>query len=82
MLLRARAELRAGRLAAAFATLEASREKFSFPELVQEREALLIELLYRSGERASAAEKSRAFLARYPESPHAARLRRLASAPP
>jgi hypothetical protein len=79
LLRRARAELRAGRLAEAFATLEASREKFSFPELAQEREALLVELLYRSGQRANAIEKARSFLRRYPESPHAAKLRSIAS---
>jgi hypothetical protein len=82
MLRRARAELRGGRLAEAFATLEASRERFSLPELAQEREALLIELLYRSGQRASAGEKARSFLSRYPESPHAAKVRSIAGAQP
>ncbi|HEY3493353.1 MAG TPA: outer membrane protein assembly factor BamD, partial [Polyangiaceae bacterium] len=79
LLRRARSELRGGRLAEAFATLEASRERFSLPELAQEREALLIELLYRSGEPARAAEKARSFLSRYPESPHAAKLRSIAA---
>jgi hypothetical protein len=80
LLRRARAELHAGRLAEAFATLEASREKFSFPELRQEREALLIELLYRSGQRTSAVEKAKAFLSKYPKSPHAAQVRSIANA--
>lgn len=75
LLRRARAELQAGSLALAFATLEASRERFATPELVQEREALTIELLYRSGQRAAAGERTLAFLTRFPESPHAARLR-------
>jgi len=75
LLERARAELRSGALAAAFATLEASRSKFSLPELYQEREALAIELLHRSGQQAAASERVRAFVARFPESPHAARLR-------
>jgi len=75
LLRRARAELQAGSLALAFATLEASRERFATPELAQEREALTIELLYRSGQRAAAGERALAFLARFPESPHAARLR-------
>jgi hypothetical protein len=75
LLRRARAELRAGALAQAFATLEASRRAFTAPELTQEREALAIELLYRSGERAAAASRARDFLARFPESPHAAAMR-------
>jgi len=75
LLRRARAELRAGSLAAAFATLEASRRQFTAPELAQEREALAIELLHRSGERAVAALRAREFLARYPDSPHAAAVR-------
>lgn len=68
----ARAELRAGKLADAFATLEASRRQFPAPELYQEREALLIELLYRSGQVANARTRAEAFVARFPESPHAA----------
>jgi hypothetical protein len=75
LLRRARAELRAGALAQAFATLEASRRAFTAPELTQEREALAIELLHRSGERAAAASRARDFLARFPESPHAAAVR-------
>jgi hypothetical protein len=78
LLRRARAELRAGALAQAFATLEASRRTFTAPELTQEREALAIELLYRSGERAAAASRARDFLARFPESPHAAAVRAFA----
>ena len=68
---RARDELRAGKLADAFASLEASRRQFSAPELYQEREALMIELLFRSGQRAAAAQRARDFLGRFPESPHA-----------
>ena len=78
LLRRARSELRAGALAAAFATLEASRHRFTAPELSQEREALAIELLYRSGERAAAAARAREFLARFPESPHGAAIRAFA----
>jgi hypothetical protein len=75
---KARAELRAGALAAAFATLEASRERISAPELYQEREALLIELLSRSGQREQARKRAHAFLERFPESPHAAAVRAFA----
>jgi hypothetical protein len=79
MLRRARSELRSGALAAAFATLEASRHTFAAPELAQEREALTIELLHVSGERAVASARARAFLERFPESPHAARVRGFAA---
>ncbi|HEX7452214.1 MAG TPA: hypothetical protein VF294_08015, partial [Polyangiaceae bacterium] len=73
----ARAALRSGRLADAFATLEASRRQFSAPELYQEREALMIELLQRSGQTSAAKERAQAFLSRFPESPHAEQLRQL-----
>jgi hypothetical protein len=79
MLRRARSELRSGALAAAFATLEASRHRFAAPELAQEREALTIELLHVSGERAAATARARSFLERFPESPHAARVRGFAA---
>jgi hypothetical protein len=72
---RARDELRAGNLTAALATLEASQRRFSAPELYQEREALMIELLARSGQHAAAEQRVRAFLARFPESPHAQQIR-------
>jgi hypothetical protein len=75
LLNRARSELHAGHLAQAFATLEASRERFSAPELHQEREALTIELLYRSGQRAQAVVRAERFLAQHPESPHVAKIR-------
>ena len=74
----ARAQLRAGHLSAAFATLEASRRQFSAPALDQEREALTIELLAQSGQTAAAKQRAQAFLTHFPESPHAARVRQLA----
>ena len=76
---RARDELRTGQLADAFATLEASQRQFSAPELYQEREALMIELLDRSGQKAAAAQRARAFLSRFPESPHAQQIRQFAA---
>ena len=75
----ARAQLRAGRFADAFATLEASRRQFSAPELYQEREALTIELLARSGQIEAARQRATTFLSRFPESPHAARVQRFAA---
>jgi hypothetical protein len=76
---RARDELRAGKLVDAFATLEASRRQFSAPELYQEREALMIELLHRSGQVATAEQRAGAFLDRFPDSPHAQQIRRFAA---
>jgi hypothetical protein len=78
LLRQARARLRANDLAAAFALLETSRRRFSTTELDQEREALSIELLFRSGQAQAAGVRARAFLAAFPESPHAARLRAFA----
>ena len=75
----ARGELRAGKLADAFATLEASRRKFSAPDLYQERESLMIELLSRSGQSALAKQRAEAFLMRFPDSPHTATIRQFAS---
>ena len=72
----ARDELRAGKLADAFATLEASRRQFAAPELYQEREALMIELLYRSGQTSAAEQRASAFLSRFPDSPHVQQIRR------
>jgi len=65
----ARDELRTNRLVDAFATLEASRRQFPAPELDQEREALMIELLYRSGQATAAEQRAEAFLRRFPEIP-------------
>jgi hypothetical protein len=76
---RARDELRKGKLADAFALLEASQRQFSAAELYQEREALMIELLYRSGQTAAAEQRARAFLGQFPESPHAHKIRLLTS---
>lgn len=75
----AREALRAGRLTDAFAQLEASRRQFSAPELYQEREALSIELLSRSGQVAAAQQRADSFLKRFPESPHADQIRRFAT---
>jgi hypothetical protein len=75
LLRRARAHLRAGELAATLALLETSRRRFAAPELSQERESLMIELLFRRGETAAAAARARRFIAAFPESPHAGRLK-------
>lgn len=79
LLRQARAELRAGALQRALGLLDESQRRFAAPELSQEREALLIELLARSGQTAAAAARARTFLASFPESPHADRLRAFAT---
>jgi outer membrane protein assembly factor BamD (BamD/ComL family) len=75
---RARDELRAGKLSDAFATLESARRQFSAPELYQEREALTIELLHRSGQATAAEQRANTFISRFPESPHVQQIRRFA----
>jgi hypothetical protein len=79
LLRQARAKLRAGELANALELLDESKRRFAAPELYQEREALLIELLARTGRTTAAAERARVFLRSFPESPHADRLRAFAN---
>ena len=74
----ARAALRAGDVAAAFAALEAARARFPKGALVQEREALVIELLAKSGQREAARASAGTFLKTFPESSLAPRVRELA----
>jgi hypothetical protein len=70
----ARGLLRGGQAVAALARLEEARAKFPGGVLGQEREALSIEALAESGQRAVARERARAFLRAWPSSPHAPRL--------
>lgn len=76
-LARAKALLTRGEAAAALAVLEQSGRRYPRGVLVQEREALLIEALVRSGQKARGAARARAFFAQYPKSPMATRLRGL-----
>jgi TolA-binding protein len=73
--------LRAGDTAGAWRTLQQLAAEFPAGQLVQEREALAIELLWRSGRRSEASERIRAFVRAYPNSAHAARLRSLLAEP-
>ena len=59
--------------------LEAAREQFAGGALLQEREALTIEALARTGRRAEANRRAEAFLRAFRGSPHAAAVRELAS---
>jgi hypothetical protein len=78
LLQRARAALRSGNAPATLSALQESRRRFPAPVLGQEREALTIEALWKSGAQAYARERARAFLKAHPTSPHAATLRPLA----
>lgn len=79
LVLEARGELRAGRAAAALARLEAARAEFADGALVQEREALTIEALQRTGRGDEARRRAEVFVRAYPSSPHAARVKQLAA---
>jgi hypothetical protein len=70
----ARGALRAGNAGQALTLLESARTRFPDGILGQEREALTIEALARSGNAAVASARARAFLAAYPSSAHAERI--------
>jgi len=79
VVLEAREALRQGAPEEALRVLEAARVKFADGALVQEREALTIEALARSGRRADASQRATAFLRAHPESPHAAAVKAFAA---
>jgi hypothetical protein len=76
VVLEARRTLRDGDAAGALRRLEAARGEFADGALVQEREALTIEALYRDGQHDAATHRAASFLRAYPGSPHAASVRR------
>ncbi len=67
-----RRTLRAGDASGALRLLEQARQRFLHGALSQEREALSIEALAKSGSRDAAARKADAFLRAHPKSPYAA----------
>lgn len=73
----ARSALRAGDSARALGLLGEAQHRFAHGVLGQEREALTIEALAKSGQRASAKSRGEAFLKAYRDSPYAARIRAL-----
>ena len=81
MILGARRVLRAGDSWRALTLLDAARARFPEGILVQEREALSIEALVRSGQRALATKRAEAFLRAYPKSPHGADVKRVVLEP-
>lgn len=74
MIAEARDSLRRGNTSGALAVLAEIPRKFPHAQLGQEREALTIEALYRSGNTAAASERAKAFLKANPSSPHASRI--------
>jgi len=74
MVNQARTALRGGDTGGAMRLLEQARQKFPGGALGQEREALAIETLAKSGAREAASTRAAAFIKAHPTSPHAARL--------
>ena len=82
LLREAREQLGRGSLSEASNTLAKSHTEFPHSRLLQEREALTIELYMRQGRKLEARSLARAFLSKYPHSPHAAQVRRALEAGP
>jgi len=76
--LEARAALRSGDAGRSLTLLEQARVRFPRGALGQEREALTIQALAQSGERAVARRRAAAFLRAHPQSPYLADVRLLA----
>lgn len=73
----ARRALAQGRGAKALSILEAAQDRFSQGALVPERQALRIIALFKTGKRSKARRLARGFLAKHPQSPMAAKVRRM-----
>ena len=69
-----RSDLGSGNAAGALARLEQARSRFPGGVLRQEREALTIQALAGSGQRAAAAERAASFVRDYPSSPYLAEI--------
>jgi hypothetical protein len=81
LLIQARAELRAGRVSGARATLTELETRFPHGMLGQEREVLRIELLAAQGDQEGAKRRAQAFVRAHPNSPHSGKLARFSTAP-
>jgi len=75
----ARQALRANDAVSALRLLEQAQQRFKKGALIEERESLTIEALAKSGQVSRASTRARAFLTRYPRSPHAADVQRYVS---
>jgi len=78
MITQARAQLRGGDARAALSTLGRLQSRSRNGALGQEREILTIQALSALGETEAARRRARAFVASYPDSPHAAQVRGIA----
>jgi hypothetical protein len=76
--LEARSALRSGDAARCLVLLEHARQRFPRGGLGQEREALTIEALAKTGQSAVARRRAEAFLRAHPKSPYVADVRRIA----
>ena len=81
MITGARAQLRGGDARAALATLGRLQSRSRNGALRQEREILTIQALSALGETEDARRRARAFVASYPDSPHAAQMKGIAYGP-
>jgi hypothetical protein len=80
MVAAARDALRGGNSAGALSLLSQAQQRFGAGVLGQEREALTIEALSKSGQRAAAQARGQAFLKNYANSPYSARIRGIVGA--
>ena len=80
MVAAARDALRYGNSAGALSLLSQAQQRFGNGVLGQEREALTIEALSKSGQRAAAQTRGQAFLKNYANSPYSARIRAIVGA--
>jgi hypothetical protein len=74
----ARSALQRGDPAAALALIARAERTFGGGVMVQEREVVAIEALSQAGRAGEAKSRAGAFLDRFPDSPHAAHVRRFA----
>jgi hypothetical protein len=77
VILQARGALRASQPGEALRLLESAGRLFPAGALTQEREALAVEALVKTGQSSAARDRAAAFLRAYPNSPHASDVRRL-----
>jgi len=76
VVLAARRALRAGDASTGLRILEKAQQRFGTGVLSEERAALWIEALARSGDRVRASKRARTFLSSHPKSPHTADVQR------
>ncbi len=81
LLVRTREALNASNASKALELIGEHRQLFSGGRLVQERDALEVQALVKVGEPEQAQSRARAFLSRYPESPHAEKIRAIVDRP-